>query len=85
MILIPKRRPLSYIQSATAIELASAIINLLKNFHMEVLVDVRSSPYSLYCPQFNRETFEKNLKTAGLDYLFFGDRLGGRPKDPDVL
>lgn len=63
-------------------ELASAIINLLKNFHIEVLVDVRSSPYSQYCPQFNRETFEKNMKTAGLDYLFFGDRLGGRPKDP---
>lgn len=61
---------------------ASAIIGLLKKFEIEVLVDVRSSPYSQYSPQFNREPFEKVLKEADIDYLYFGDRLGGRPKDP---
>ncbi|MEB3464351.1 DUF488 domain-containing protein, partial [Pasteurella multocida] len=46
------------------------------------LVDVRSSPYSKYYPDFNRE----NLKIISLQYqikyVFMGDTLGGRPDDP---
>ncbi|HDR1663142.1 TPA: DUF488 domain-containing protein, partial [Pasteurella multocida] len=46
------------------------------------MVDVRSSPYSKYYPDFNRE----NLKIISLQYqikyVFMGDTLGGRPDDP---
>ena len=59
------------------------IIDLLKQYSIDVVVDVRSSPYSHYSPQFNRESFENSLKQAGLEYKFAGDYLGGRPKDPD--
>jgi len=61
---------------------AGEIIRLLNQFEIKVLVDVRSSPYSQYCPQFNREPFEQTLKEAGIDYKYAGDFLGGRPKDP---
>jgi uncharacterized protein (DUF488 family) len=61
---------------------ASTIINLLTNNDIYVLVDVRSSPYSQYCPQFNRETFDQSLRKAGVEYRYAGDFLGGRPKDP---
>ncbi len=47
-----------------------------------MVVDVRSSPYSQYSPQYNRELLEKTLKEAGIEYRFAGDHLGGRPKDP---
>lgn len=62
---------------------ASKIIDLLKINEIDVLVDVRSSPYSQFTPQFNRETLTHTLELAGLEYRFAGEYLGGRPKDPN--
>ena len=45
-------------------------------------MDVRSSPYSQYSPQYNRELIERELLEAGIGYQFAGEQLGGRPKDP---
>ena len=50
---------------------------------MQFLVDVRSVPYSQYQPEFSREPLERQLVRHGLTYVFMGDDLGGRPKDPD--
>jgi hypothetical protein len=61
---------------------ANKIVSLLKQYGIQVLVDVRSSPYSKYVPQFNREMFRSVLERDGLDYKFAGEYLGGRPKDP---
>ena len=61
---------------------ASNIVDLLLEFDIRILVDVRSSPYSQYVPQFNRETFEHTLSLSGIEYKYAGDFLGGRPKDP---
>ncbi len=61
---------------------ASKILDLLRQFEIRALVDVRSAPYSQYVPQFNRETFEHTLRLAGIEYQYLGDALGGRPKDP---
>jgi uncharacterized protein (DUF488 family) len=61
---------------------ASALIALLRQYKIQVLVDVRSSPYSQYSPQYNRELLAKTLIEAGVEYRFAGDYLGGRPKDP---
>jgi len=47
-----------------------------------VLVDVRSSPYSRHNPQFNRETFQRALELVGIEYVYAGQHLGGRPNDP---
>jgi uncharacterized protein (DUF488 family) len=57
-------------------------LDLLKQNNIEALVDVRSSPYSRYASQFNREALRPALAERGTDYLFFGDLLGGRPDDP---
>jgi hypothetical protein len=61
---------------------AKKIVELLKKHAVQVLVDVRSSPYSKYVPQFNREMFQSVVQSEGLGYRFAGDYLGGRPKDP---
>jgi hypothetical protein len=60
----------------------SKIIELITKYEIKVLVDVRSSPYSRYVPQFNREMFQAVIQREGLDYKFAGEYLGGRPKDP---
>ncbi|MHB1357858.1 MAG: DUF488 domain-containing protein [Anaerolineae bacterium] len=61
---------------------ASDIVALIKRHGITMLVDVRSSPYSQYCPQYNRETLIQTLRQAGIEYRYLGDSLGGRPKDP---
>lgn len=55
--------------------------NLLGAHSVEVIVDVRSYPYSAYCPHFGQESM-RQLTKVGLDYLYLGDSLGGKPKDP---
>jgi uncharacterized protein (DUF488 family) len=59
-------------------------INLLKENGVTQLVDVRTSPYSRYNPQFNKENLEFFLKESGIQYVYKGKQLGGRPTDPSV-
>ena len=61
---------------------AEAIVELLRGHGIRVLVDVRSIPYAQYASQFNRELFAHTLEEAGISYVFAGEHLGGRPKDP---
>jgi len=52
--------------------------SLLLASGVEVVLDVRSSPYSKFSPQFNRERLSATL--LPLRYAFMGDTLGGRPE-----
>lgn len=56
-----------------------AFLRLLTGNRVEVLVDVRSQPYSRFSPHFNRESLELAVRRAGIKYLFLGEELGGRP------
>ena len=55
---------------------------LVRRHEIEVVVDTRSSPYSKYVPQFDRELIQRSLEEAGIRYLFLGAELGGRPANP---
>lgn len=55
-------------------------MELLARHGVEVVVDVRSSPYARYATHFNKEPLENYLRGRGLKYLFLGDVLGGRPQ-----
>jgi uncharacterized protein (DUF488 family) len=55
---------------------------LVRQHGLEVVVDTRSSPYSKYVPQFDRESIQRSLEDAGVRYLFLGAELGGRPANP---
>lgn len=57
-------------------------IALLRQHEIDLIVDVRSMPYSQYTPQFNSENLQAELDRAGIAYRYAGDYLGGRPKDP---
>lgn len=52
---------------------------LLMRHGVTMLVDVRSSPFSRYATDFNRDALENNLARVGIAYTFLGDQLGGRP------
>jgi uncharacterized protein (DUF488 family) len=53
---------------------------LLREHEVEALVDVRSSPYSRFAPQYNREALKASLEREGVKYGFLGRELGGRPE-----
>ena len=55
------------------------LISLLNANRVEVLVDIRSQPFSHKVPHFNKDNLEKEIKNSGLKYLFLGKELGGRP------
>ncbi|NJD58771.1 MAG: hypothetical protein C3F13_14720 [Anaerolineales bacterium] len=57
-------------------------LGLLLDHGIRLLVDVRSTPYSRFNPQFNQKALEQALHTRGIVYYYLGDVLGGRPKDP---
>jgi len=58
-------------------------ISLLEMHGITAVCDVRSSPYSRYNPQFNRETVQQELKRRGIAYVFLGKELGPRSDDPE--
>ena len=58
-------------------------LSLLTAHQIEVLIDTRSSPFSRYSPQFNRDGLKAALQEAGIKYGFYGRELGGRPEDED--
>jgi uncharacterized protein (DUF488 family) len=60
------------------------IIDLLKTYKVEVLVDVRTLPYSRHAPQFNQKRIGEPLDAVGIRYEYLGNFLGGRPKDSSV-
>lgn len=60
----------------------SDFLFLLRHYAIEYLVDVRSMPYSRFRPDFRKKALQAHIESAGMHYLFLGDSLGGRPKDP---
>lgn len=57
-------------------------IELLKMHDITAVCDVRSSPYSRFNPQYNRESLKDNLLENGIKYVFLGKELGARSDDP---
>ncbi len=56
-------------------------IEVLKQFHIAFLIDVRSVPYSGYKQEFSKEPLENEVQKHGIRYVFMGELLGGKPDD----
>ncbi len=58
-------------------------INMLKDFKIEHLVDIRSYPGSKRLPHFNKEELEKSLKKNNIKYVHLSELGGRRTAKPD--
>lgn len=58
-----------------------AFISLLRQHGITALGDVRSSPFSRFHPQFNKDALERVVKANGIRYVFLGKELGARSED----
>jgi uncharacterized protein (DUF488 family) len=59
------------------------LIEVLKSFGIEVLVDVRSFPGSRRYPHFNKEQLKASLAAGGIEYQHFPELGGRRRAQPD--
>lgn len=58
---------------------------LLKQNQINTIVDVRSTPYSKFAPQYNKELLKQYLKQNAICYIYMGDMLGARYEDKNLL
>jgi uncharacterized protein (DUF488 family) len=54
-------------------------LDLLRRHSIEVVADIRSHPYSAYASQFDYRHLMKALRAEGIQYIYLGTELGGRP------
>lgn len=57
-------------------------IELIKIHSIETVYDIRSVPYSRF-PQFHKDNLSKELQNQDINYIWGGDVLGGRIKEPE--
>ncbi len=48
------------------------------------VADVRTSPFSRQFPQFSRDALRADLRADGIEYVYLGTELGGRPASADL-
>lgn len=65
-----KKRPIFTLGHST--NSLKAFVALLRQHEVAAVADVRSSPYSRFNPQFNRELLSEELKAQGIKYVFLG-------------
>lgn len=58
---------------------------LLTRHGITCVGDVRSIPSSRFCPQFNGKNLDASLRAAGIAYLFLGQELGAKRREPHLL
>ena len=56
-------------------------IDVIRQYEIAYLIDVRSAPYSRYKPEFSKHPLATELEQHGIRYVFMGDLLGGKPED----
>ncbi len=56
---------------------AEKLLERLRMYEIDRVIDVRTKPYSRWCPQFNKVQLEQSLAEMDINYDWRGDNLGG--------
>jgi uncharacterized protein (DUF488 family) len=59
----------------------SRFIELIQKQNTQMVVDVRTRPYSKYTPYFSKKPLEEGLKEHQIKYIYLGNKIGGKPDD----
>lgn len=54
------------------------LIEMIKKYNINCVVDIRETPYSKYNIQYNREFLKENLKASGFLYIYMGHEFGAK-------
>lgn len=58
--------------------------DVLAKYAITAIADVRSSPYSSFHREFNKENLQKFLRSRRIEYVYLGKELGARFEDQSV-
>lgn len=58
------------------------LIEMIKKYNINCVVDIRETPYSKYNVQYNKEDFHKSLKKSGYIYIYMGKEFGAKRLNP---
>ena len=58
-------------------------LNALKHYGIQILIDVRSSPFSAYYTEYNKDVLSNSLKENGIFYFNFARQFGARQENID--
>src|SRR5262249_3509026 len=61
---------------------ADRFVALLKDAGVTAVADVRSVPFSRWCPWFSGKALAERLASEAIAYIAVGAPLGGRPRAP---
>ena len=64
---------------------ADYFLELLREYGVNCIIDVRSVAASSYNPQYNEEPFKNFLKNNKIIYMHFAEEFGARQTDPNLL
>ena len=54
----------------------------LREYRINAVADIRSVPYSKVFHDYHQDALKQSLKAAGIAYVWLGEELGPRSKDP---
>ena len=54
------------------------LIDMLRRYNINCVVDIRGTPYSKYNIQYNKETIQKTLEREGFIYIYMANELGAK-------
>ncbi|WP_069999735.1 DUF488 domain-containing protein [Cellulosilyticum sp. I15G10I2] len=57
------------------------LIDMLRYYHINCIVDIRGTPYSKYNIQFNKETIRQTLIDQGYKYIYMGKEFAAQRED----
>jgi uncharacterized protein (DUF488 family) len=63
---------------------ADRFMALLTGAGVTAVGDVRSIPFSRWCPWFSAKALAQRLAGEGIAYIALGEQLGGRPREPKL-
>lgn len=53
-------------------------VNMLRKYEIDVVVDIRGTPYSKYNTQYNKEALCNSLKELGFKYIYMGSEFAAQ-------
>jgi uncharacterized protein (DUF488 family) len=60
-------------------------IGLLERVDIDIVIDVRTTPYSKFVPAYNQEALKASLLKKKIRYLYMGNLLGAKHRDRALL
>lgn len=64
---------------------ADYFLELLREYEINCLVDVRSAAASFRNPQYNKEPLSNYLRNNGVTYMHFAEEFGARRTEPELF